>query len=188
MSICTGGGGGSTMTDNARRILAVLVSIVALMGSALHAADGPGVDAKTAFARIKKLAGEWKVQGGDDHHGKDGKVIYKVTAAGSALMETQFPGSSHEMVTVYHLDGDDLKATHYCAAGNQPRLKLDRKMSSTDSYTFVFDGGTNLDVDKDMHIHGLQITFLADGKIETNWETFMDGKKGMAAKFPLSRE
>ena len=70
---------------------------------------------------IKKLEGEWKVTGGDEHHGKEGKVTYKVTAAGSTLMETQFPGTGHEMVTMYHLDGDELKATHYCAAGNQPR-------------------------------------------------------------------
>ena len=51
---------------------------------------------------------------------------YRVTAAGSAVMEVLFPGTDHEMVTVYHQDGDDLILTHYCAAGNQPRMKCRR--------------------------------------------------------------
>ena len=80
----------------------------------------------------------------EDHKG-DKSVIYKLTGAGSALVETQFPGSDHEMVSVYHLDGDDLRMTHYCAAGNQPRVKLDRANSKPDELIFVFDGGTNLD-------------------------------------------
>ena len=60
-----------------------------------------------------------------EHKGEE-SVVYKLTGAGSALVETQFPGTGHEMVSVYHLDGDDLRMTHYCAAGNQPRVKLDR--------------------------------------------------------------
>jgi hypothetical protein len=132
------------------------------------------------------LDGEWKVTGPDAHeHGQ--KVIYKVTAAGSTLMETQHPGSKHEMVTMYHLDGKDLKVTHYCAAGNQPRMKLDLKGSKPDYYSFVFDGGTNLDPAKDMHIHGLRIKFLEDGKIESEWEGYIDGKPSETAKFPMSR-
>ncbi len=89
-----------------------------------------GVEAKAAFDRLKTLAGEWNVAASGEHH--DSKVIYKVTAAGSALMETDSAGSKHEMVTMYHLDGKDLLMTHYCAAGNQPRLKLDLKASKPD--------------------------------------------------------
>ena len=150
------------------------------------AADKAGVDAKAAFARLKTLEGEWKVTGDGSHH--DAKIIYKVTGAGSALMETQFPGTAHEMISMYHLDGDDLKMTHYCAAGNQPRLKLDREGSKPDAYSFVFDGGSNLDPAKDMHIHSLRITFLEGGKVETDWGCFMDGKACMATKLPISRQ
>mgnify|MGYP003352508404 CR=1 FL=1 len=35
-----------------------------------------------------------------------------VTAAGSAVVETIAPGTPHEMVTVYHLDGDKLADTY----------------------------------------------------------------------------
>ena len=53
--------------------------------------------------------------------------VIKVTAGGSAVHETLFPGSAHEMVSVYHLDGADLVMTHFCALGNQPRMKADPK-------------------------------------------------------------
>ena len=92
------------------------------------------------------------------------------------------------MVSVYHLDGDDLRMTHYCAAGNQPRLKLDRAKSSPDHLVFVFDGGTNLDVKKDMHIHGLQITFHEDGRVVSDWEGYMSGKSLGTTSFIMTRE
>ena len=48
-------------------------------------------------------------------------MVYGVTAAGTAVMEALFPETDHEMLTVYHLEGNDLVLTHYCAMGNQPR-------------------------------------------------------------------
>ena len=78
-------------------------------------------------------------------------MSYRVTGAGSALVETQFPGSPHEMVTVYYVDGNDLVLTHYCAARNQPRMKLVRA-TDTD-LVFEFTGRSNLDPAKDMHTH-----------------------------------
>jgi hypothetical protein len=158
-----------------------------------------GIDAKAAFARIKTLAGTWKSHASDEpkaDHGKakeeehkgDKSVIYKLTGAGSALVETQFPGSDHEMVSVYHLDGEDLRMTHYCAAGNQPRVKLDRANSKPDELIFVFDGGTNLNPEKDMHIHGVKITFHDDGKVTSTWESYAAGKKAMTIDFNLTRQ
>src|SRR5206468_10874715 len=117
----------------------------------------------------------------------DGKITYKVTAAGSTLMETFFPGSHHEMVSMYHLDGDDLVLTHYCAAGNQPRMKLDRQASTTDKYLFAFDGGTSFDPAKDLHIHSGEIKFLEGGKIEATWDANVKGKKAMSSTFSMSR-
>ena len=164
-----------------------------------NATTKTGIDAKTAFKRIKTLAGTWKSQTADlgkaDHgkvkdedHKGDTPVIYKLTGAGSALVETQFPGSDHEMVSVYHLDGEDLRMTHYCAAGNQPRVKLDRVNSKPDELIFVFDGGTNLDPEKDMHIHGVKITFHKDGKVTSAWDGYVGGKKSGTTTFVLTRQ
>ncbi len=158
-----------------------------------------GVDAKTAFAKIKTLAGTWTCQISGEHQAADNKekgenhpsgstVVYKLTGAGSALVETQFPGSDHEMVSVYHLDGDELRMTHYCAAGNQPRVKLDRVNSTPTNLIFVFDGGSNLDAQKDMHIHGLEITFHDDGKVTSAWEAFVGGKSAGKTSFAMSKQ
>jgi hypothetical protein len=156
-----------------------------------------GIDAKAAFARLKTLSGTWQSQISDEGEiakkhqeqaAANPPVTFKLTGAGSALVETQFPGSAHEMVSVYHLDGDDLRMTHYCAAQNQPRVKLDRVNSTANHLIFLFDGGTNLDPAKDMHIHGVQITFHPDGKVTSAWEGYMGGKKASTTSFLLTRQ
>jgi hypothetical protein len=171
---------------------ALLVGALALTATtrAEDQSKDKACDAKTAFARLKDLTGTWKndVSGhGEEHRSSDNKVNYRLTGAGSALVETDFPGTDHEMISVYHLDGADLRLTHYCAAGNQPRLKLDRAHSTKDKLVFVFDGGSNLDPAKDMHIHGMTMVFEKDGKIDNAWEGYTNGKSTGFTHFKLSR-
>jgi hypothetical protein len=172
-----------------RASMAVAAAVIGLAsGASARAGDGPGVEAKAAFAKLKTLAGEWTAEATEGGHGGDHeKVVYKVTANGSAIMQNQFPGSDHEMISMYHLDGDDLRMTHYCAAGNQPRMKLDRKASTPDVLVFVFDGGTNLDPAKDMHIHGLKTTFKPGGRIEEAWDGYAGGKLAATTTFVLTK-
>jgi hypothetical protein len=103
-------------------------------------------------------------------------------------MQTQFPGSDHEMVSMYYVDGDKLVLTHYCAVGNQPRLELDRKVSKPNELRFVFAGGTNLNADKDMHIHSLRTVIKDKGHIEEEWDAYQEGKKIATEKFTMSRQ
>ncbi len=169
-----------------RRIAALGAAVVlaaAALGAWAGAEDAKGVEAKAAFAKLKALAGEWTVT---SEHGA-GKIVYKVTANGTTVMETDFPGSAHEMITMYHLDGSNLKATHYCSAGNQPRLKLDLAGSTPDRLKFDFDGGSNLDASKDMHIHGCEIAIKDANHAEATWQGFLGGKKAMDTKFVMSR-
>jgi hypothetical protein len=181
----------------------VLLGGVRLAGAGDEAPAKGGVEAKAAFAKLKKLAGTWKVEYDatgkaadfkkklDEQkkgHADNQSVIFKLTGAGSALVETQMPGAPHEMVSVYHLDGDDLRMTHYCAAQNQPRLKLDRARSTPDHLIFTFDGGTNLDPKKDMHIHGLEITFHEDGRVTSAWEGYMGDKPFGKTLFIMTRQ
>jgi hypothetical protein len=186
--------------------VAVVAGMIVVLGGVGLAGAGDEtpakgtVDVKATFARLKKLAGTWKAEfeaSGDaakkakehqDEHGGPQSVVFKLTGAGSALVETQFPGHPHEMVSVYHLDGGELRMTHYCAAGNQPRLKLDRARSRPDHLVFAFDGGSNLDPKKDMHIHGLEITFHEDGRVTSAWEGYMAGKPSGTTSFTLTRQ
>jgi hypothetical protein len=151
-----------------------------------RAGDDPaGVDAKTAFAKMKSLAGSWSMKGDGEHNGT---IDYRVTANGSAVMETYFAGTNHEMITMYHLDGDDLRLTHYCAIGNQPRLKLDRKASTPEKLIFVSEGGTNFDPAKDMHMHSGRINIRDKDHIDAEWDGYNDGKKTGTHSFALSRK
>ncbi len=105
--------------------------IIALVFCGLAAtmafADEPAktVTAQEAFAMLKGLAGEWQGKAMDKEKGPEVSVTYRVTANGSVVLETLFPGSAHEMLTLYHLDNGKLVLTHYCAMGNQPRMELD---------------------------------------------------------------
>src|SRR4051794_24779807 len=77
------------------------------------------------FERIKSLSGEWKVSEGSGEHGEiRGTVTYKATAGNSAVLETLFCGSEHEMVTLYFVDKYGLALTHYCMLGNRPHMRV----------------------------------------------------------------
>ena len=129
----------------------------------------------SGFERMKKLAGTW-VEADKDGKPTDKVVsVIKVTAGGSAVQETIFPGQAMEMVSVYHLDKNDLMMTHYCMLGNQPRMKADPK-SPANQIRFLFDGGTNLDPKKDMHMHEGTLTFVDDDHIEFSGAAWVNGK------------
>jgi len=177
------------MSRSARLVVGLLgfSAFLGVSAATARADDAPKVTAKSAFKKIKSLAGEWSAESKGEHLAGPTKVMYKVTAAGSAVVQTQFPGTGHEMVTVYHLDGDDLKATHYCAAGNQPRMKLDKKASKPDSLVFAFDGGTNFDPDTDMHIHGFKTNIRDEKHVTEEWESYTDGKKAETTVIEMSK-
>ena len=156
------------------------------------AADGRAAEPEKAKAsqldKLKRLAGDWTgkaMMHGKDAH--DAAVTYRVTSGGSAVMETLFPGTEHEMVTVYHQDGDDLVLTHYCMLHNQPRMRA-RRDGSPDKLEFQFAGGSNIKSDKDQHMHDLTLEILGDDHIKATWSMYKDGKKAHTATFDLKRK
>jgi len=133
---------------------------------------GPSA-AQSAFETMKKWAGEWE---GETTGGEKGRVIYRLT------------GTPHEMVSMYHMNGPDLVMTHYCAAGNQPHLRFDPSASKPDLFVFTFVRGSNMDVTKDMHIHGVVFRVVDDDHIESEWESYKDGKAADSLKFVVARK
>jgi hypothetical protein len=125
-----------------------------------------------ALEKMKKLVGTWLLADQDGKPTEQIASIIKVTAGGSVVHETLFPGQPQEMVSVYALDGPDLIMTHYCVLGNQPRMKADPK-SPTNQIVFRFAGGTNLDPKKDKHMHEATLKILDEDRLEVNgvgWE------------------
>jgi hypothetical protein len=125
--------------------------------------------------QLKKLVGTW-VEADKDGKPTDKVVsVIKVTAGGSAVQETLFPGQPQEMLSVYHMDGAELVMTHYCMLGNQPRMKADPQ-SPKNQIRFQFAGGTNFDPAKDMHMHEGTITFVDADHIEWSGCAWVNGK------------
>ena len=163
-------------------ILAFVLSLPVFAGDKV-----PPLSATEAFAKIKSLAGEWTGKAGEPGKQFDATIIYRVTAGGSAVIETMAPGSKYEMITVYHLDGDKLLLTHYCSAGNQPRMALTEK-SSGNTLDFNFVGGTNMKSKRDSHMHSVRIRIPDANTLSSEWDHFEAGKKSSTMKFELKRK
>jgi len=71
-------------------------------------------------------------------------ATYHVTGNGSAVIEELIVDGKPSMTSAYHLDKDDLRMTHYCAAANQPRLKASSIDLSKNLIRFDFVDITNL--------------------------------------------
>jgi hypothetical protein len=165
--------------------LVLALSACALIAQAQH--EPKGQARNTALDRFKQLAGEWVATGKVADIEKDMHVIYKVTAGGSAVVETIAPGTAHEMVTVIHPDGDALLLTHYCMLGNQPHMKATPK-AGDNKVAFQFVKVTNLKSDKDMYMRSVTFTFVNKDTLKTEWTHFAGGKESGKAVFELKRK
>jgi len=105
------------------------------------AVQGSAGSLSPAFEELKALAGDWEGKMAD---GPTANVNYRVTSAGSVVVETIMPGESGEMVTLFHRDGDSLVATHYCGAQNQPRMRASGASADGKEIAFKFLDVTNL--------------------------------------------
>jgi hypothetical protein len=179
-----------------RRFLAcgLLSALLMTLSLATYGDDKAGAKLPTpptnpALEKMKKLAGTWLAVD------KDGKAtdqvvsIIKVTAGGSIVHETLFPGQPHEMISIYTADGPDLVMTHYCVLGNQPRMKADPK-SPSNQIVFQFAGGGNLNPAKDKHMHEATLTILGSDLIEINGTAWDNGApaKDMCCAMKLVRK
>jgi hypothetical protein len=147
-----------------------------------HAATGV-----SALDPIKQLEGDWVGKAGHDGQQVDAAVSYHVTANGSAVMETLFPGTPHEMVTIYTVDKGALVLTHYCALGNQPRMRA-RKSSALNELAFEFAGGAGINPAKDEHMHAVRLRFVDADHLQSEWTDWKGGKPSEVMVFDLERK
>jgi hypothetical protein len=147
-----------------------------------------GKDVRAAYERLTKLVGEWQLKEVKDDALKGKTAVrYRLTAGKNALVETLFPGDDKEMVTIYHRDGDELVLTHYCCCGNQPRMRANIGHDK-DELVFEFAGGSNLNPEKDLHMHNYRVRFVDADHIKGEWEYYQDGKAAGKHTFDLVRK
>jgi hypothetical protein len=149
----------------------IFVMMLLLSGAGSGAAPGNGFD------RMKTLEGQWEAS---TPEGKT-RIIYQVISNGTALMETIV---NQNMVSVYHSDGNAILMTHYCAAGNQPRMRA--QSSQGDTIIFQYVDATNLKSGADGHMHRLVIKFKDADHVTQEWTWKQAGKETTSA-FQMER-
>jgi len=149
----------------------LLITGLALAAAAVYA--GPKTEGSgdaAAFARLKTLVGEWEAntQMGKAH------LSYELIGGRTALVEKETGEKMPAMLTVYHLDGDRLILTHYCMAGNQPRMRARAFDAESGQLEFEFLDATNLQAGGG-HMHSAKIRFVDNDHLKTEWAFHENG-------------
>lgn len=154
-------------------------------------------DAEKSFTEIKTLAGTWQGSVKVDPpqpemvNGKPMEIIMRVTSRGNALVHemkeagsVDDPAKNDHPVTMFYLDTDRLILTHYCDAGNRPRMAARR---SADGKSVEFD---LLDVSgstKHGHMEHAVFTVIDANHHTEDWTYMMPGDKPIHAHMDLHR-
>jgi len=167
-------------------VLFVLIAATAFASDATVAQS----DAQKSFDKLKTLAGTWEgrvttlpLQA--EIEGKPMQISLRVTSMGNAIVhEATGAGRPDDPITMLYLDGDRLLLTHYCDAGNRPRMV--GKMSP-DGKTVEFEF---LDVAGSLqygHMHHAVFTVIDANHHTEDWTYMLHGDKPMHAHFDLQR-
>ena len=154
------------------RILGVLVLSMGIMAVRSNAAPGGGAE---AFEKLKSLVGHWET---DKTNMQKATLDLELTSRGTAMLEKFHMlenGKPVEMTTLYFLDGDQLKLTHYCMASNQPTM-TGSYAPETKTITFDLVSISNLKNPDDGHMHHAVYTFIDNDHFKTTW-TFRKEQK-----------
>ncbi len=135
---------------------------------------------------IKSLAGNWETVVDMGGTKTTGSLEMRITAGGSAVMHVMAKDTPHEMVTMFHPDGDRLLATHYCAAHNQPRMAL-VKAQAPNQIRFEFVDGTNIKPG-DTYMKRLVLTIKDADHHDEAWTSITDGKETPPLVFSYTRK
>jgi hypothetical protein len=169
------------MTKSIRTLLPLILLLTALTAAAQSDVQ---TDSQKAFAAIKTMPGMWEGKMPDGH---PVQVSFKVTAGGSAVMSEILGHGPEDMISMIHLDGPNrLLITHYCGAGNQPRMQAS---VSPDGKTIAFNflDATNLASPDAGHMQKMVLTLVDENHHTEEW-TYTDHGKEMKELFDLRRK
>ena len=147
-------------------------------------------DAQKSFDKLKTLSGVWEGKVTTDMKIPEPlekipmQIVLRTTSRGNALMhEMSSTGSPDDPITMFYLDEDRVLLTHYCDAGNRPRMA--GKLSpdgKTLEFTLLDVAGSNLQE----HMHHVIFTFIDADHHTEDW-TFMMGDLAVHAHVDLHR-
>jgi hypothetical protein len=164
--------------------LLLTIHILILAALAITATASAQTDAQKAFTAIKNMPGTWEGKTAD---GRAVRVDFKVTAGGTAVMSEIMGHGPEDMISMFHLDGPDrLILTHYCGAGNQPRMQASVSPDGK-TITFTFFDATNLAAPDAGHMQRMTLTMIDENHHIEEW-VFADHGKEQKEVFDLRRK
>ncbi len=172
-----------------KKILLLILSILMIASTSLFATlehDMKPYTGSAEFERLKALSGTWKGTSEMEGVKHDAAVQYYVTSNGSAVVEKLFPGTPHEMISVYYDKNGKPSMTHYCGLGNQPQMDL--VSSNAQEMKFDFSPSSSVDATKEAHMHSLTLKFDGNDKLIHDWKFFKDGSGSGDTIITLTRE
>lgn len=174
--------------------LGTLLSVLLLF---LCAAASSQPDAQKSFDLMKTLAGNWQGSASVDPpqpgmgSGSAIKVSLRVTSRGNALVhemtdpaKADDPTKTDHPVTMFYLDNGQLLLTHYCDAGNRPRMVA---KVSPDGKTLDFDFLDVAGPTEYGHMQHATFTIIDADHHTEDWTYLMPGDKLMRGHMDLQR-
>ncbi|MBA3585091.1 MAG: hypothetical protein H0W36_11295 [Gemmatimonadetes bacterium] len=147
-------------------------------------------DSKEAFDKLKTLAGSWVGQlttfpREPAVDGNFAQISMRVTSLGNALVhEMSISGRPDHPLTMFHLEDDRFVATHYCDAGNRPRMVGTVSPDGTTvEFQFLDLSGQN----QYGHMHGVLFTFIDENHHTQDWTWMQPDDKPVRVHFDLQR-
>lgn len=137
------------------------------------------------FQQMKELVGTWEGTHQTGEKSEKVAVTYDVTSGGSAIVETLFVDTPHEMVSIYYDEDGKLGMTHYCMLNNQPHMTLQK--AEDNKLDFVFADGTNVKSAADPHMHALSISLIDQNNIVQEWKFYENGQEKDVTAIKLTR-
>jgi len=147
-------------------------------------------DAQKSFNKLKTLEGSWEARvatfpPAPEIEGKVMQVSLRVTSMGNAIVhEAKGAGRPDDPITMLYMDGDRLLLTHYCDAGNRPRMV---GTMSPDGKTVEFEFLDIAGSTKFGHMHHALFTFIDANHHIEDWTYMEPGDKLIRAHFDLQR-
>jgi hypothetical protein len=162
------------------------VFVVAMLAAVATApAQGPS-EGQMAFERLKSLEGEWE---GTHGEGQKAWSSFRVVSNGSMLLETHKSATEdYSMVTTYYVDNGRLMMTHFCGAGNQPRMVAEEISPDGKRMAFRLQDVTNLTSSAAGHMRALEIGLVDADHYTEQWTWREKGKDEPAEVFKLRRK
>ncbi len=156
-------------------VVLLSISAVAFAQHDMPKSDAPKSDAQKSFDQLKTLAGTWHATITTDPPVKE---------MGNGETGKDDPTKYDHPVTMFYLDNDRLILTHYCDAGNRPRMAA---RVSPDGKTVEFDfldvaGNTQYG-----HMQHALFTFIDANHHTEDWTFKLKGDKILHAHLDLQR-